>query len=137
MSAENVSTVRCIYDARTSGDLVETRLLADADIEVHPDPESAWPGIEPLHRGLDGIARYRRTIYGAFQGHHVEAEELINAGERVLVLEIERARGRFSGAPVEICHSAQIWTLRGDTAVRLDVNRDRERACAELAVRGG
>jgi len=43
--------VRRIYDGWTNGELAETPSFGDAGIEVHPDPELAWPVSEPLYRG--------------------------------------------------------------------------------------
>lgn len=133
MSEENLAAVRGIYEAWASGaSAAELGSLIDSQVEVHPDPRSAWPGIETSYRGYDGIARYLATIYDAFEDYHAEPERLIDSGERVVVLAIERGRGRFSGAPAEIRHTAHIWTLRDGRAVRLDVNWDREQALAGL-----
>jgi ketosteroid isomerase-like protein len=128
MSLENLTIVERIYEAWGSGATAETVDLLDPQIEIHPDPRSAWPGIEPVYHGYDGISRYLASIYAAFEDYRAEPERLLDAGERVLVLAIERGRGKFSGAPVEIRHTAHIWTLRDRRAVRLDVNWDRNEA---------
>jgi len=41
---------------------------------------------------------------------------------------IERAQGRQSGTPVQIRHTAHVWTLSDGLAIRLDVNWDRDGA---------
>jgi hypothetical protein len=51
MCAENVAMVRRICDGWSSGELAETPSFIDAGLEVHPDPESAWPASEPPYRG--------------------------------------------------------------------------------------
>jgi ketosteroid isomerase-like protein len=133
MPEQNLTTVQRIYEGWASGEIAHTLgELIDARIEVRPDPASAWPGIEPVYYGHEGIRRYLASIYAAFAEYRAEAEQLIEAGERVVVLAIERARGKHSGAPVEIRHTAHIWTLRDGKAVRLDVNWNRERALQDV-----
>ena len=127
MSRENVEIVRRIYEGWARND-AQTMRLIDPAIEVRPDPRSAWPGIEPFYRGHDGLARYLRSIYDAFSEYRAEAEEIRDAGERVVTLAIERARGKQSGVPVNIRHTAHVWTLSDGRAVRLDVNWDRDQA---------
>jgi ketosteroid isomerase-like protein len=128
--------VRRIYERWASGEIAHTLSeLVDAEIEVRPDPQSAWPGIEPVYHGHAGINRYLASIYGSFAEYRAEPERLLDAGERVVVLAIERGRGKQSGAPVEIRHTAHVWTMRDGRAVRLDVNWDREQALASFGLR--
>ena len=129
MSQENVEIVRDIYEGWAAGRLADvlTDLVAPT-IEVFPDPRSAWPGIEPMYLGFEGIGRYLSSINEAFTDYRAEAEDVLDAGNRVLVLAIERGRGRLSDASVQIHHTAHIWTLRQGKAVRLDVNWDRQEA---------
>ena len=135
MATQNLTAVRRIYERWASGEIAQTLgELIDSDIDVYPDPASAWPGIEPSYHGHAGIRRYLASIYGAFDEYRAEPERLIDAGERVVVLAIERGRGKQSGAPVEIRHTAHIWTLRDGRAVRLDVNWDRERALEDIGL---
>jgi ketosteroid isomerase-like protein len=127
MGSANVDVVRGIFEAWARQEPPHAlAALIDPDIEVHPDPRSAWPGIEPTYLGYDGINRYLGSIYASFEDYHADPEQLLDAGDRVVVLAIERGRGRHSGAEVEIRHTAHIWTLRDGKAVRLDVNWDRQ-----------
>jgi ketosteroid isomerase-like protein len=135
VSRQNLELIGKIYEGWASGQLdVTMRALIDPDIEIYPDPESAWPGIEESYRGYDGIGRYLASIYAAFEDYRPEPERLLDAGERVVVLAIERGRGRHSGAEVEIRHTAHIWTVRDGRAARLDVNWNRERALASVGL---
>jgi ketosteroid isomerase-like protein len=133
MSQRNLELVRSIYDGWARND-PHTLDLLDPAIEVHPDPRSAWPGIEPTYEGHEGVGRYLASIYDAFDEYRAEAEELLDAGDRVVTLAIERARGKHSGAPVQIRHTAHVWTIRGGMAVRLDVNWDRDDALRALGL---
>jgi ketosteroid isomerase-like protein len=129
MSQENVETVRSIYGRWAAGEIEEGMAAYIAPtIEVFPDPRSAWPGIEAVYHGHDGIARYLASIYDAFIDYRAEPERLLDAKDRVVVLAIERGRGRYSDAFAEIRHTAHIWTLENGKAIRLDVNWDRSAA---------
>jgi ketosteroid isomerase-like protein len=59
----------------------------------------------------------------------LEVEEMIDAGDRVLVVVRDRAVGRASGVPVEAGHIA-VWTLAGGKVTRLRTfePNDRKRA---------
>ena len=125
MSDDSVALVRRIYEGWAAGD-PRTLELLDPAIEVRPDPRSAWPGIEPVYHGHDGVGRYLASIYDAFDDYRAEVEDMRAADDRVVVLAIERGRGKYSGVPVDVRHTAHVWTLRDHRAVRLDVNWDRD-----------
>ncbi|HXB14677.1 MAG TPA: nuclear transport factor 2 family protein [Solirubrobacteraceae bacterium] len=134
MSRENVEIVRGIYDGWSRND-PEMMGPIDPAIEVYPDPRSAWPGIESCYRGHEGLARYLASIYDAFSEYRAEVEDIRDAGDQVVTLAIERGRGKQSGVPVYIRHTAHIWTLRDGRAVRLDVNWDRDEALRAVGLR--
>jgi ketosteroid isomerase-like protein len=127
VSQESVEIVRRIYDGWASDESMSMDLI-DSEIEIYPDPRSAWPGIDAVYRGHAGLGRYLASIYDAFAEYRAEAEEVLDAGDRVVVLAIERGRGKQSGASVQINHTAHIWTIGNGRAVRLDVNWDRSEA---------
>jgi ketosteroid isomerase-like protein len=133
VSQANVEIVRSIYDRWASAE-APTMDLIDPTIEVYPDPRSAWPGIESVYRGRTGLSRYLASIYEAFAEYRAEAQEILDAGDRVVVLAIERGLGKQSGAAVQINHTAHIWTIGGGRAVRLDVNWDRAEALKSVGL---
>ena len=128
-----MDVVRRIYDGWAAND-PDVMSLIDPLIEIYPDPRSAWPGIESVYRGHAGLQQYLASIYDAFAEYRAEAEDIRDAGEHVVTLAIERARGKLSGAPVAINYTAHIWTFRNRMAVRLAVNWDRARALADLGL---
>jgi ketosteroid isomerase-like protein len=121
--------VRAVYAGWAEGEVERTlaRFISPA-VEVRPDPRAAWPGIELAYRGFDGVRSYLAAINEAFVGYRAEAEELLDAGDRVLALTIERGRGRYSDAFAEIRSTAHIWTLRDGLATLVEVNWDRDEA---------
>ena len=129
MSQENVEIIGRMYDAWLSDDYETVFATYDPDVRLNPDPEASWVGIGDRYVGHDGIRRYMRAVYEAFEDYRPEVEKIIDAGEqRVLTLAVEHGRGRGSGAQVEARRTAHLWTLREGRVVQLDLFLDRRRA---------
>jgi ketosteroid isomerase-like protein len=136
MSRENVEIVRRMYDAWMAGDYEMVFSTYAPDIRLNPDPEAWWVGVDEDYLGHDGVRRYMRAVYEAFEDYRPEIEQIIDAGEgRVLTLAVEHGRGRGSGAEVQAMNTAHLWTLRDGKAVRLDLFMDRERALEAVGLR--
>jgi hypothetical protein len=73
----------------------------DPEFEFHPDPEAYWVGVDRTYRGAEGIGEYMRLPDEVFEDYHPEIEDLLDAGDKVVTLAIERGRGRGSGAEVQ------------------------------------
>src|SRR6478609_2619585 len=128
MSQENVEIVRSIYLAVERGDYSSSR-WADPDIEfVAPHEE------RPL-RGVEAMQRSWRDFLSAWKDFKAEPEEIIDAGEHVLVLEKVGGRGRGSGAPAEGLRSATLFTFREGRVVRLAQYTDRDEALEAVGLR--
>jgi ketosteroid isomerase-like protein len=96
VSEENVERVRESYE------FVEREHKPDFDL-LHPD--ILWHTREDLpdtttHRGHDGAATLLAEWYGAFDDLHVDVEDLIDAGDRVVV--VLRLHGRAGGSTHEV-----------------------------------
>jgi ketosteroid isomerase-like protein len=129
MPPENVETVRRIYDAWSAGEYEALFAAYDPDIRLNADPEAWWVGMDDDYAGHDGVRRYMKAVYEAFEEYRPEIERIIDAGDgRVLTLAVEHGRGRGSGAEVKAMKTAHLWTLRGGKAVQVDLFLDRERA---------
>jgi ketosteroid isomerase-like protein len=127
MSQENVETIRRFYERWIEGDPSRFDAL-DQEIELHPDPAADWVGVDDIYRGHDGVRQYMAQVYEAFEDYRPEVEDLLDAGDKVITLAIEHARGRGSGAMVEARRTAHVWTMRANKAVRLDLYLDRATA---------
>jgi ketosteroid isomerase-like protein len=127
MSPRNVEIIRGMYEAWLRKDPAVLEAI-DEDIELHPDPEAYWVGVERTYRGHGGLAEYMRSVYEAFEDYRPEIESLLDAGDRVVTLAIEHGRGRGSGVAVASASTAHVWTMRDGRAVRLDLYLDRGRA---------
>jgi ketosteroid isomerase-like protein len=135
MSQQNVEVVRRIYDAWIAGDYETVVSAYDSEIRLNPDPEASWVGMDEDYLGHEGVRRYLRAVYEAFEDYRPEIEQIIDVGEgRVLTLAVEHGRGRGSGAEVQAARTAHLWTLRGEKAVQIDLFLDRERALEVLGL---
>jgi ketosteroid isomerase-like protein len=134
MSEKNVETIRRVYERWVQGDASLFEAF-DQNIELHPDPAADWVGVNDIYRGHDGVRSYIAQVYEAFEEYRTEVEDLLDAGDKVITLAIEHARGRRSGARVEARRTAHVWTMRENKAIRLDLYLDRAQALEAAGLR--
>ena len=119
MSQENVEVVRRVIAAERRRDTATIFALYDLDIEWDVSrvggPMAGHPG---LLRGHDGVRSWLRTWYEGFGNVSYEVEELIDAGEHVLLVVNQHGRGRASGADVSL-RLYGAWTVRNRKVVRV------------------
>jgi len=123
VSGENVEAVREIYERWSEGDFHTTGAL-DPHVVFVLRPEFPDAG---AHLGTEGVAAYMQHFLEPWAHVTIEAEELIEAGDSVLVAMIQRGVGESSGAATEFRYF-QLWTFRGGKAIRLECIRDRAEA---------
>jgi ketosteroid isomerase-like protein len=133
MSRQNVEIMRRMYDAWLRNDPAALEAI-DSEIELRPDPEAYWVGVNRSYRGHDGLAEYLRAVYEAFEDYRPEVERFLDVGDKVVTLAIEHGRGRGSGAAVESARTAHVWTMRERKAIRVDLYLDRSRALADVGL---
>jgi ketosteroid isomerase-like protein len=98
MSQENVQLVRRGYEALSSMDAEAMVLLCDSAVTF----ESQITVVDgATYHGPDGVRRFVRELEGAFDWIELELLEIIDGGDRIVVLNRLRARGARSGAQVE------------------------------------
>jgi ketosteroid isomerase-like protein len=125
MSSENVELVRelvKVYNERSfekNMDLLDRDIVWDLSRVELPDGAS--------FTGHSGLRTFVETWEEGFDSEHIEAEEMLDAGERVVAMIHHRGRGRISGIEVDQ-RFAMVWTLRGGRAVRMDMYPSREEA---------
>jgi ketosteroid isomerase-like protein len=107
MSGANVERVR------ESFEFVDREHKPDFDL-LHPDirwhtradlPDTA------TYRGHDGVTTLMADWFGAFDDLRVDVEELIDAGDRVVVVLRLHGRARGSAHEVEMCET-HVLTMR-------------------------
>jgi uncharacterized protein len=130
VSADNLDTVQRVYEAWNSDEGMPALLsLWDTDVEF-VNPGSAIEG--GTHQGHAGLVKAIDALDAAFVDYRHDPEELIELGDKVMVLVTFRARGRDSGVPVEISEQ-HVWTLRDGKIIRFQWFHDE--ASAKQAAR--
>ena len=102
-------------------------MLADCDPEVTWHPHLATLGGIPI-RGHDGVREYMASLQEDWIGFRHEPEEFIDAGgDTVVALLHTYARGRESGADVEV-PVAHVLTFKGGKCMGYVSYHDRAKA---------
>jgi hypothetical protein len=131
VSAENVELIRSLHvapdvDVATlvNDDDAADRLRSDLGRSFHPSVECTmrFPGMAPVaYSGLEGLRLAWRDWLKQWASYRVEIEEVLDRGERVVV--ILRVHGRREpGAPEIERRGATVWTLRDHRVSRVDFN---------------
>jgi ketosteroid isomerase-like protein len=89
--------------------------LLAPDFELEEAVELPDPGV---FTGREAFIANMAKLEESFEELRMEPVELVDLGERIMVVVSMRARGRGSGAPVEMTF-VQLWTLRDGKAVSL------------------
>ena len=84
------------------------------------DPEIEWRAAQDSrsHRGHAGVERSVNSWFDVWEDYESEIEELMDAGDDVLVVIKSRARGRGSGVTVEHRY-CRVYTVRNGKIVRM------------------
>ena len=107
MSEENVEVVRGVFEAYLAGDA--TGALAAYDRTIEFDVTFRPDG--GVYRGHDGVVKAMRDGAAAWDFWQFEVEEIIDAGDRVVVVIQEAGRGK--GSRVQIKQTTfHVCTLR-------------------------
>jgi ketosteroid isomerase-like protein len=135
VSAANVEVVRRLYE--TLGEATrkgELRDFSDTPVAAELlDPEVEWHGTVgglaegAVARGRDGIARFMYEDSQEWEEVVFEPTEFVDVGDRVVVLQHERRRGRHSGLQIEADTASVIW-LRDGRVRRIQGYMEREQA---------
>ena len=128
MSEENVEIVRRVYDAVARHDTATVIAAYDPEIEWDTS-RSPWGSMMGgrLYSGHEGLRRFYREWYEAWGDYDEVLEELIDAGEQVIVGATGRGRGRASGAEVEWAQYG-VWMIRDRKVIRVAWFPTREEA---------
>jgi ketosteroid isomerase-like protein len=123
MSEANVEIVRRQVEAYVSGDF-ETALAAfdrevEFDVSIRPEGQ--------VYRGPDGVVEAMRSWSGTWDDFRLEVEEIIDAGDRVVLVDRQSGRGKGSGAPLDQ-QTFSVFTIREGKIVRVVWLPTREQA---------
>ena len=124
MEAEAVRLIRDAYEAVNEGRFSEWA----AANELPPDFELvALPPISTRFVGPEGVAEFFADLAQAWETVRTDVEEVVELGDRVVVLGRVRNRGRGSEIELDVV-AAHLWTVDGDVPGRVELIGDREEA---------
>jgi ketosteroid isomerase-like protein len=86
-----------------------------------------------VYEGHDGLRRFRREMDDVWEEFVITPEQVIDAGESVVVVESLRARGRGSGVETS-SRSASVWTVRDGQVVLVSMYHDQTEALKALGM---
>ena len=114
MSRENVELVRECCEAfdRDEYEAALGVLHPEISYELTHFPDGQ------IYRGHEGVREAFRIWLGAWEGYRAEREEIIDAGDDVIVATREFGRGKGSGLQLDRL-TFGIWTVRQNKVVRI------------------
>jgi len=104
MSPENLAIMQGAYDAFDRG---EANVLFDL-----LDPEIEWQAIEDTEakHGVEGVLESVGAWFQVWDDFHIEPEEFIDQGDRVIA--VVKERGRVPGSQEVVSQRFfQVWTM--------------------------
>jgi ketosteroid isomerase-like protein len=115
MSQENVEIVRRAYQAFNRWGVhpwgernPEIPPLLHPEVEFHTYARAPEAGV---YRGREAVVQYHERVFGQFESVRIELEELLSAGERVVI--ISRQHTIPKGTDAEIVQRVvEVWTIR-------------------------
>ena len=120
MSQENVELVRTVLAGWARGDFRAGADLFAADFEWKQRSDAVEPG---SHRGAS-VGTALRELFEVWENYRIEAEEYIDAGDRIVV--VGRARGTARGSGMELDHPiCFVWAVRNGELASFETVRDR------------
>jgi ketosteroid isomerase-like protein len=128
MSQENVEIMRRGYE----------RWSTTGEIRAHPDlvwdvSRLGWPD-QQIYSGPEGANQFNAEWAEAWDDWELEAEDYLDAGERVVVIANQRGRSKATGIPVEM-RFAQVWSFRDGYAIRMEMYASVDEALEAVGLR--
>jgi ketosteroid isomerase-like protein len=122
MSQEKVEIVRALYEPWSEGDFGASVDLFDDHVVFVPG--AGFGNDAGAYLGTEAVAAYTRGRLEPWAHLTVDAEEIVPAGDSVLVRVHQRGVGTAIGVPWKVRYF-QVWSFRGDKVIRLESFRKR------------
>ncbi|HEY8001210.1 MAG: nuclear transport factor 2 family protein [Vicinamibacteria bacterium] len=122
MSEGHVESVRAVYAEWAKGNFRAGGELFDPEIVIEPMSDG-----RESYRGIEAANKQWREFFAQWSEFRIEAQDLVEIGDTVLVTERQYGKGSSSGIETEMTFFAA-WTFRDGLVVRLRWDSDREQA---------
>jgi hypothetical protein len=126
MSHENVELYRAAVEDFLAGKSDWGAELADPEIEWDAS-QSTVSYLSGIYRGIDAVQQWWREWFAAWETQQFEYE-LIDAGNRIVMVLDQRMSGRSSGIEVFLGQWAQVATFRNGLIVHWKLYRSESEA---------
>lgn len=131
MSQENVEAISGVYEGWSEGDFRASLDVLDPLVLFVVRPEFPDAG---TYLGLERLAEYMRGFLEPWTRITIEAEEIADAGDSVVVAVRQRGVGGGSGVATELRYF-HLWSFRGRKVIRLEILRERAEALVAAGLR--
>jgi ketosteroid isomerase-like protein len=128
MASPLVQLVQQGYEAWNSGDRGWVLEHMSPDVEWITPTDDPDPGV---YRGYRGVEEYWAQWRAAVGQLSFSIEEMIDAGDSVVVVAKRQGRGEHSGLEVSD-HVIQVFEFEGDQCVRVSEYYDRDSALSSV-----
>jgi ketosteroid isomerase-like protein len=98
--------------------------LLHPEVEFHTYPSSPEAGV---YRGRDAVLAYNQLLFEQFESTRMELEELLPAGDRVMVVSRQHAVPKAGGEAM-VVRVIEVWAIRDDMLAERDTFSTREEA---------
>jgi ketosteroid isomerase-like protein len=144
VSIENVELIRALQpgpEVDVASVLADEVLVAQWIGEVvpffAPDVQGTmrFPGMAPVTYtgGIEGLAEAWRDWLRSWNSYRFEVEDVLDGGDKVVVVKIGRGRQR-PAAPESSLRRAAIWTVTDGLITRVDFNVPYEEALSSIGL---
>jgi uncharacterized protein len=108
MSEENVEIIRKVYEATNRGGFRATEPYVHSEVEFHTYAQSPEAGV---YRGREAVLKYNEDLFGQFESVRFEVEELVDAGDRVVVVTTQHAVPKGGQEEMNV-RISEVWVIR-------------------------
>ena len=124
MPTENAEAVRGVYEAWSQGNFRASIDVLDPLVLFVVRPEFPDAG---TYLGVDRLRDYTRGFLEPWIRITIEAEQITDAGDSVVVAVRQSGVGGESGVATELRYF-HVWSFRGGKVIRLEIFRERAEA---------
>jgi ketosteroid isomerase-like protein len=121
-------------EALNRGDYEAAFALLPPDFETIPASDAGLVGLDPIYRGRDGRLRYHRQWVAELGEFQNAPEEIVDLGDRVLLLGRIKGTGATSGAAFDT-EIAYLITISAGRMIREQDFRSHEQALEAAGLR--
>lgn len=132
--SENVEIVRRLLEHYRATNELPGELFAPTfvwDMSTFRD----WPE-QRFYEGTEGLRTFLRDWTAVFDGWEFEFDAFHDAGQKVVIVGVQRGRTNLAGGPPVEAMVALVWTLRENLLIRGEAYADPEQALKAIGLEG-